>query len=290
MKIIGIDGGGTKTKFVLYTSDGKVLKECTYPSCHILQVEEEVSKDILRKGIEELVTKDEEVMIVAGLAGYGQNQVYRQKIEKICSQAFDHPYRIYNDVEIAVEAALGGNDGIVVIAGTGSIAFCKHNGETKRCGGWGYALGDEGSAYWIARKLLEKFCKQADGRMEKTVLYDKVMEKCNLQNDFEMITYMNDVLKKDREKVAKLAVIAYEAAMENDPVALDIYQQSADEIVSLIKTLQKSFDSKVQASYIGGVFKAGSLLLDRINDQLENVDLHEPLYPAEYGAYLLGIK
>lgn len=289
MNIIAIDGGGTKTKFVLYNEQGQMIRECVLPSCHILQTEESEALRILKSGIEQLQC-DNKALIVAGLAGYGQNPIYRQKINDICAQAFPYEYHLYSDVEIALEAALGGQEGIVVIAGTGSIAFSKKQGVSKRCGGWGYMLGDEGSAYWIAKKLLAAFCKQADGRENKTILYDLVIKHCQLENDYEIIAYMNDVLKKSRDQIASLAVINYEAALQKDPIALAIYDECAKEIASLIQTLQKDFDDEVNVSYIGGVFKAGNLLLDNIQNRLSSAHLHAPCFSAEYGAYLLAQK
>ena len=66
-----------------------------------------------------------------------------------------------SDVQIAIEGALDGQDGIVVIAGTGSIALSLKEGMLQRCGGWGYQLGDEGSAYWIAKKMLNAFLSRS---------------------------------------------------------------------------------------------------------------------------------
>lgn len=81
----------------------------------------------------------------------------------------------------------------MVIAGTGSIALSLKNNKLTRCGGWGYQLGDEGSAYWIAKKMFHTFCKETDGRLEKTVLYDLVMKECHLDIDYDIITFMNSL-------------------------------------------------------------------------------------------------
>lgn len=73
-----------------------------------------------------------------------------------------------------MEGALDGENGIVIIAGTGSIALALKDNIVTRCGGWGSQLGDEGSAYWIAKKMLSIFCQEVDGRLEKTKLYELI--------------------------------------------------------------------------------------------------------------------
>ena len=290
MKYIGIDGGGTKTKFFLYNEVGNVLKEITLDTVHFLQISKEIAIATLKQGVSALVDDPSDVFIVAGLAGYGQEVKARQAIEEICKVAFKgYQYAIYNDVQTAISGALGGKDGIVVIAGTGSIALSMINGKEKRCGGWGYQLGDEGSAYWIAKKMLAIFCKQVDGRIEKTVLYNEVIKYCALEKPYDIIHYINVDLEGSRDKIATLAIINYKAALKGDLHALSIYQEAAKEIAELIHRLAKDFNKTVTISYIGGVFKAQDLILEPLC-QLLNIDyiLSKPLYPPEYGAYLLA--
>lgn len=167
MLYIGIDGGGTKTKMVLFDENGSRLKELILPTVHVLTQPQDQSIEILRDGVNQL-DPDHTAIIGAGLAGYGQQKELRDKIEYICKEAFeDRTFVVESDVRIAIEGALDGHDGIVVIAGTGSIALSLKNNKLTRCGGWGYQLGDEGSAYWIAKKMFNIFCKEIDGRLEK---------------------------------------------------------------------------------------------------------------------------
>lgn len=287
MNIIGIDGGGTKTKFTLFDEDGNSLKEVTGPSCHVMQKDKATAIQILKEGIRSLEA-GENVLISAGLAGYGQDPFYRRKIEEICKEAFDGPFLLHNDIETAFEGALDGHDGIVVIAGTGSIAYSRKDGKTRRCGGWGVQLGDEGSAWYIAKMLLNEFTKQSDGRKDKTLLYEMVRKALNLKEDYELISVLNDPVRSSRTEVAKLAHTAYEAAKAGDGMAIAIYVKAADEIANMIETLQDDFDDSVEVSYVGGVFTAGNLILDPLKDQLENCVLHAPVHGPDYGAYLLA--
>lgn len=292
MKYLGIDGGGTKTKFVLYDENGNNIKETQTTTIHVFQSEEQQCIDILQKGVNELLTDvDEDVLIIAGLAGYGQEQHIRNKIHTICEQAFDgYLYHIYNDVQIAIAGALSNNDGIVIIAGTGSIVLSSINTEQRRCGGFGYHLGDEGSAYWIGKKVLSVYCKQVDGRLEKTRIYNQVKETLNLTNDYDIISYINNPVNNTRDKVAQLAMVAYKCALEEDAHAINIYKEAAQELAEMVKVLATDFNNTITISYIGGVFRAGELILTPLREALQGIDCNivEPHSAPEYGAYLLG--
>ena len=291
MYYIGVDGGGTKTKFALYDDSGTLLKEVTLGTCHILQVERNEIVSILKEGISSLLDSmnKDNLKIGIGLAGYGQNPILRKEIEDICDEAFMNiPYYLTNDVETALTGALNGEDGLMVISGTGSIALAKLSNQQIRCGGWGYSLGDEASAYWIAKKMLAIFCKQSDGRLSKTYLYESLKKHLSIKEDHELIPYINTTLNNDREKIAQLAIVVYDAAQHQDIHAIKIYEEAAFEIAEMLNTLVKHFDHPVNASYIGGVFKAGSFILDPLKHYLDpKITLIAPLYPPEYGAYLL---
>lgn len=297
MNIIGIDGGGTKTRFACFDEAGKVLYRCDVASCHILQVSKEKCIELLQAGFVEICNHIEGISpystcICAGMAGYGKNEALRKQWQEAFALAFPmYNVQLYGDVEIAIEAALNGQDGIVVIAGTGSIAFAKHQGKTLRCGGFGYTLGDEGSAYWIAKQVLAIFCKQADGRLAKSALFDMIMAYGKLHDVYEIIPYINQTLHNDREQIAKLAILAYEAAQVNDPYAIAIYAQAAQEIADMVQVLATHFEGEITLSYIGGVWNAGALLKTPLQALLETrIHITKPQYEPEYGAYLLAHK
>lgn len=293
MVIIGIDAGGTKTIACAYDENGKILASESTTTCHYLQVgfdgmEERLSK--LLVNIKEKLDVDN-IHYSFGMAGYGELKEERFMIEKIIAKICEpHTFDIYNDVEIAMAGALGGKDGIVMIAGTGSIAFSKFKEKTKRCGGWGYQVGDEASAYWIANKLLSAFSKQADGRSEKTLLYKYVKDSLCLKNDYDIISYVSNVLEGKREKIAELAPLVYDLAKQEEPSALAIYEEVAKEISLTVNTLAKDNEGEeILLSYIGGVWKSLSILEPFLEKYLNTkVRLTKPVFSAEYGAYLLG--
>ncbi len=290
---IGIDGGGTKTEFVCYDKKEERIGGTVLPTVHFMQAGEEEAAAVLRMGIRRVLpetARPEEVCVCAGLAGYGKNPEIRRRMEGICARSFEGMrYCMQNDGEIALQGALGGGDGILLIAGTGSMGLAKKQKEIKRCGGWGYRLGDEGSAYWIGKKLLEAFCRQNDGRDPETELNERVKASLGLADAYEMISYMNE--HHNRCEVAALAVIVHELAGKGEKTALGIYKEAAKHLAELANTLSSCYDGKCRLSYAGSVWKAGSYILKPMKGYLnEKIEVTKPKHTPVYGAYRIAIE
>lgn len=210
-----------------------------------------------------------------GIPGYGENEKDTMIIRKIISEIIpETKFESGNDVEAAWAGSLACRAGINIVAGTGSIGFAKDQKfNTARAGGWGPFCGDEGSAYWLGRELLFLFSKESDGRLEKTELYQIVREKFNLKRDFDLIEILYNSLELKRDKIASLAIILYKAALAGDKQAALIYKSAAYEqsliIKALIKKLSFKKNEKITVSFSGGVFKAGSFILDPLKEFLK---------------------
>ncbi len=290
---IGIDGGGTKTAFICVDESGNVVGETTLSTVHIMQVGDEEAISVLKQGIQEILpvnASEQDVFICAGFGGYGKNKMIRQKIENICANSFGNMnFSIKSDGEIALYGALNGNDGILIIAGTGAIGLAKVKDEMKRCSGWGYLLGDEGSAYWIGKKLLEEFCRQSDGRSSKTRLYHTVLRHFALEDSYDLIPVITKT--HDRTSIASLAKLVFELAREKDQAALEIYEEAAKHLADIVNVLAGNYPDGCQVSYAGGVWKAGEYLITPLKKYLdENIELIDPAHTPVYGAYLLARK
>lgn len=295
MYYVGVDGGGTKTIFALFQADGTLLDDFTTTTSHFKQIGFDGVGLLLAKGVNHLLQmhgiQANQVRICFGLAGYGQGQQIREQLQASIQQHFPgFSYIIANDAQIALEGALNGQDGIMVIAGTGSIALSTIHGVQSRCGGWGYQIGDEGSGYWIGRKLLSVFSKQADGRLPRMALYHLLMAHAQLNNDFELISYMEQ--NQSRTEVASLTPIGVQAALQRDTSAIEVFCDAGAELAELVLVLaQKHQEEKILVSYYGGVFQAGELLLEPLRTRLgTRFNLREPQHEPVYGAYLLAKK
>lgn len=301
MYFLGIDGGGTKTTFTLVDVDLNIISSITKGTCHYNQIGFENLTKLLISGLEE-VCKNAKIKLedikhtFVGLAGYGNIKDIRKSLEIAVKEAYYNiDYTLGNDVEIALAGSLNGEEGINVIAGTGSIAQALDKDENlHRCGGWGYRLGDEGSAYYIGMMSLKMFTYQSDGRCKKTKLYDLIREYLNIDNDYDLIKYLNDDIKGDRTEIAKFATICSKAATEGDDTAKDIFDNAAYELSRLVIGLENYFDENVQikVSYSGGVFKSRDLILNPLRKYLneDRFKIVKPELTPDLGACLLARK
>lgn len=281
---IGIDGGGTKTKFDLFDSDKNSIASLTTPTIHPAQASFKEVVSVLNTAKEKLLANindsDYILKVGAGLGGYGINADYRKKLEDEFSAVFDE-FKLYSDAYAAMLGALAGEDGILMIAGTGSIALAKIGDKTFRCGGFGYRYGDEGSAYSIGKALISRALKEADGRSDKSIISDLVADY------FDNIG-INMIATSDfsRDKIAGLAAAASKYLDISESVR-DIFFAAANEISLHIKAIGKNFESgkRIRLSYIGGVFKS-EYILECIKEMNPDIELVAPIYPPEKGSIL----
>lgn len=193
MRWLGIDAGGTKTAFATYDETLTQLGRFELPTSHYAQAGFDGMEAVLAEGIaraEAAGLLGEQYGIGIGMCGYGEGTTSTARIEQIVAKvAGAHPYALVNDVESAWAAGLNLADGIVIIAGTGSIAYGVHGERSLRCGGWDYELGDEGSGGWLGKELLRAFTRQCDGRDPAGPLRNLVRQELELADDFDIIAF-----------------------------------------------------------------------------------------------------
>ena len=308
---IGIDGGGTKTKF-LVGRGLEVIGEYTTGGCHYMQIGFDGVESLMREGVrsvcEKAGIKTEEVAFVyAGFAGYGDVVSDQPMIDEAIRKAFgDIPYAAGNDSENALEGALAGRPGINIIAGTGSIGSGRNAaGEFMRCGGWHFGLGgDEGSAYWLAWNLLKAYSRQSDGRSEKTLLYEAVNRALDLHSDDEMVTRVVNEWHLDRTRIAGLSPVVSQLYKDGDPYAKALLSDCAQELADLAIVLHDRLgfadesnrsadsDNLVPVSGTGGVFRIGPAVTEPFARILREHGMKyvEPATTPDMGALMLAIK
>jgi N-acetylglucosamine kinase-like BadF-type ATPase len=199
--------------------------------------------------------------------------------------------RVTDDALIALSGATAGEPGLVVIAGTGSIAFGRNSGgRTARSGGWGYLFGDEGGGFWIARQALRAALRLEEGWGIPTSLRARLLDATGTRN-------MNDLLHRcytaefPRPRVASLSVLVNHAAEIGDPVAVQILDTAARELAHLaVAVLRQLFGAGEPAlvTYSGGVF-GSRILLGRFREWVASetgLPVTSPLYGPAAGALL----
>jgi N-acetylglucosamine kinase len=194
---------------------------------------------------------------------------------------------VTTDAVTALAGATAEGQGIIVIAGTGSISFGRNaEGRAARAGGWGYIFGDEGGAFDLARQALRAMLRMDEGWGPGTGLRQRLLEATGSRNANDMLHrfYTPDW---PRSRVATLAPLVDAAAAEGDPVAAQILNHAAQELALLAASVRGQLwkpDDPVELAYIGGVFQSG-ILLERFRMLVEMdgaTRCRPPLYgPAE---------
>jgi N-acetylglucosamine kinase-like BadF-type ATPase len=295
--IIGMDGGGTKTHGIISDLDGNPFAEVIGGSANFQMLGVDVVARSILKLILELVQKvgcdfHDVKIIVIGLAGAGKEEDKSKIYNGIVKIANEYNLKlpkliIETDARIALEGALMGGAGIVLISGTGSVMFAKDvNGEIHRVGGWGRFIGDEGSGFTIGREALRAVAKFIDGRGEKTILKDLIFEKFK-------ITDLREVVSKiysGEFDLASVAPIVMEAGEMGDEIAIKILDDACYELLTHIKAMlgKSNFGERVKLVLMGGVLRNENYLSKKLKKEITKnfpqIDLIEPMASPAYGA------
>lgn len=299
---IGVDGGSTKTIIAISTENGIPIKKITRSGCSYQSIGINASIHMLNKEIRNLLETldikiEDCVGCCIGMPCYGEN-VYIDKVieDNIAGVLSPIPVHVVNDVEVGWAGSLECQEGIHINAGTGSIVFGRGKDKVSaRCGGWHEFYGDEGSCYWIGRQAMGLFSKQADDRIPKGALYEIIRKQLGLINDF----YFTDVVRENwipyRWKVAEFQMYAYEAYKAGDMSVKVLYEDAAQELASMVKTIKEKLNfssEKINVSYSGGLFNTEELILEPLSKEIEilGCTLKEPIHTATEGALLLSIE
>ena len=298
---LGVDGGASKTAALVTDGEGKLLGDgIAGPSNHLRVGIETASRNIERAVNKALVAADvasrEIIWAYCGIAG-ADHPAHRQEVVDSLNIFFPRGnFTIDNDARIALTGAIGFGAGVVVIAGTGSVAFGRNEkGEEARAGGWGPIVGDEGSAYGIARAGLVAVLRAFDGRGEPTVMTELLARDYELTPEelprfvYAATTHADDIARYGRVVTA--------AAQTNDAVAIGILHNAGVELGSAVLAVARRLgiaSGPLSVGYVGGTFRAGELLLgpmrETVKRQVPGADVHPPLRKPVEGAAMMAIR
>ncbi|MDZ8189462.1 MAG: BadF/BadG/BcrA/BcrD ATPase family protein [Nostoc sp. ChiSLP02] len=313
--VLGIDGGGTKTVCVLMDDSGQVLGRGEAGGANYQSIGIEATFKSIEAAIHGAVNEAIKVIntitieaICLGLAGVGRaldievikNLVAELQNSKILLITWAlQPVNIVicNDAFIALVGGIGHDVGIVVAVGTGSIVFGRNQqGITKRVGGWGYILGDEGSAYKIAVTGMNAALKSYDGREISTSLIEAFKQHLNLESIEDLI----EVIYRRQwgvKQIAALAPILDLAAASGDELANNIIDDAVKELVKATSTVIEAIFS---TGSIYEVVTTGSVWLSRckiherfsasIIQKFPFIQVIYPRFEPAYGAGLLALQ
>lgn len=259
--VLGIDAGGTKTVCLLADDQGRLIAEARRSGANLQAVGELEVEKVLFEVMEEAIG-DRGIVpsaICLGIAGVDRpndSVVVRAIMRRIGYQA---RVVVVNDALVALEAGAPGQPGIVVISGTGSIAYGRNaKGEAARSGGWGYVLGDEGSGYWIGRGALRAVLREADKRGPATPLTAMLLKHFGVAQASGLIHEVYNTNLKPAA-IGGLATCVQAAFSLGDPVATGILRGAANELESSALAVARRLELVGEPFVFilaGGIFRA----------------------------------
>jgi glucosamine kinase len=169
------------------------------------------------------------------MAGAGREAVRAELEAALVRSEIARRAQVGTDVEAGAEDAFGRGPGILIMAGTGSIAYGRaEDGRVGRVGGWGSILGDEGSGYAIGVEALRRIARSVDGRGQSTELRDRVLARLGLEDPADLITW---AATATRAMIAKLVPEVQAAAAAGDDVAGEILVRAVEELEGHVDSL-----------------------------------------------------
>ena len=269
---LGVDGGGTKTAFVLLDASGRILATHQEASSYYLQVSMDGVRRALASGVRATLQKvgrpaDDIAFAFFGLPAHGEDRGQTEALNRLPADILPADrYVCGNDMVCGWAGSLACADGISVVAGTGSICYGEYAGASARSGGWGELFSDEGSAYWIAREGLALFSRMSDNRETKGPLYEIFRARMNLDDDLDLAARVYSEWDGERDRIAAVSKLVHEAALASDMQAREVFARAGRELAGLVDATGRSLripaGMTVPVSYSGGVFSTGALVLD----------------------------
>lgn len=254
---LGIDGGGSKTSCWI-GDESSVLGRGIAAGSNVVRGGAEQARDALGISIRHAcaaakVAPSQIQATCAGVAG-GARPETGGVIRQILAELVAGEIEVVGDMVIALQGAFGRGPGVVVIAGTGSIAYGRSlTGETARAGGWGFSISDEGSGHWIGRSAIASALRALD-EGHPAALLAGVLKSWNLMSLEELIVRANASPPPD---FAGLLPAVLSAADAGDPIAGSVLTQAGAELATLAKIVIRRLFPQVEAVPVamsGGVF------------------------------------
>jgi N-acetylglucosamine kinase-like BadF-type ATPase len=301
---LGVDGGGTKTEFVLIDAAGRMRARHRAAGAYHLQIGIDGVARVLAEGVTAVLAQAgiaaaEILYAFFGLPAHGEDSQTDPKLDGLPETILGHHrYRVGNDMVCGWAGSLAGEDGINIVAGTGSIGYGERNGLAARSGGWGEVFGDEGSAYWIAVQGLNAFSRMSDGRMVAGPLHEMFRTHFALSADLDLCGRVMGEGAPSRDSIAALSKLVAQAATAGDVSAMRIFDRAGFELAAIADAIRVRLGYErqdiVRVSYSGGVFRGGETILQPLQRHLKALFSHyllcAPLLPPSIGAAVYSAR
>lgn len=273
---IAVDGGGTKTEFVLFEKNGTVIKKLILEFSNPNDIGMDKCIDVLTRGIDSVSANALPTAIFAGIAGVSAGN-HRAVLEKTLSDKYGIPVFVDTDAINVLCMADDIANSASVICGTGSCVFIRKNYKLTRIGGWGYLFDRAGSAYDIGNDLIRHTLAVYDGLEAPTLLSKKAEAELG-----DIWKHLPTLYEKGKPYIASLAPWVEECAAMGDKTSVEILENNAKRLASLIKTARTKHGAPDKLICAGGFFKSAPFR--EMVEGLSDTRLILPNTPPVYGA------
>lgn len=302
MYYLGVDGGGTKTKVVIINDQEQLIYENITGPSSIDTVTFEMSIEHINQALRPWFDKHPKTVFKSIFIGVGgivfdeQKHILKELSHLLYGYQIHTIVRIENDMYNALFSSGNFDKGMALICGTGMVAFgIDKNGHTHKSGGWGYKEGEIGSGYALGKSAIQYMIRAYDKRYPLDDFAKDVAKHIHLRTATDIVPIMEE-LHNDRTKVASLAPIVTKYANQGHPYAINIVEQSTDEVSLAVKGVyhQLSFTGNVSLVIIGslglapGIFH--QLLIKKIKHISPHIIIIKSIHDPAMGAALFAKK
>ena len=297
--LVGVDGGASKTRATVMSVDGGVLATATVRSSSAYHREPEEAAGVViaaaRDALAQVHRSAPVAVLGAGLAGADDPTTRERLIRALMDAGLAGVVAVDHDAAAALAGGTALEPGVVIIAGTGSIAFgVDASGRRARAGGWGPLLDDEGSGYAVGRAVLRAVMRAHDGRGEATALSDGVARRFGLPSSSALKMAVRGI---SIDEIAAVATLAVAAAGEGDAVAGAILTRAGEGLAAMVTAVAHALGwQRVEFPLVtvGGMFEAGEFVRQPLTKVLHAQGCAARLIPArfppEVGAALMTAR
>ena len=294
--VVGVDGGGTGSRALILDREGTPVARAEGPPALVQPTDPGSAAQAIAitvsRAAEEAGCSLPVDSLWAGLAGAGR-EGEREAVEiALRSLGLARIVKVGTDVEGAHRDAFGLGPGVLVVVGTGSMAWGRDpRGKEIRVGGWGALLGDEGSGYWLGLEGLRAVARAWDGRGPSTLLTEKVLATLNLLDPPALIPWSATASKGE---IAALAPLVLEAAEVGDPGGAEALKGGLEALLrhlEVVRSLWPSTHQPMPLALVGGLVEGDGPLRARLETLVEGIGgtlVSHPVLPVR-GAGLMAL-
>jgi glucosamine kinase len=294
--VIGVDGGKSRTRALVADDTGTELASAESDGSAIRPGEADRSATVIaatiRDALSRAAVQGRGRCVVVGVAGAGRDEEREALTDALDEMGIADEVLVMGDTLIGLEDAFGERSGVLLIAGTGSIAYGRGpTGTVARCGGWGPVFGDEGSGAWIGRRALGVVAASHDGREPETDLTAPILAAAGADHIEELIAWASRAAPAD---FGRLAPVVFEVAATGDLRASSLVALAVEELGLHVRALARQLFADERAAFSlalsGGLLARGTILRKRLEHRLKSLTPGAQIYAEDVNAARGAVK